>query len=80
MALDIHQELESQNALLENFELDVEESGTRLGAANQRLRRVLADSSLCWPCSCACAAGVAVVVIIVILAIRVAKIAAIFGV
>lgn len=78
VALNIHEELESQNALLENFELDVEESGTRLAAANQRIRRVLADSGVCWPCSWPCAAAVAIVVIVVILTIRVAKIAAVF--
>jgi len=66
VAVSIHEELEAQNAL-------------RLSAANQRIRRVLADSSLCWPCSCACVAGFAVVVIIIILVIRVSKIAAIFS-
>ena len=81
VAIGIHEELESQNALLENFELDVEETGTRLAAANQRVRRVLAQSRAmgCWPCSCACIAGVALVVIIAILAVRAAKFAAIFG-
>ena len=79
VAVSIHEELEAQNALLENFELDVGETGARLSAANQRIRRVLADSSLCWPCSCACVAGFAVVVIIIILVIRVSKIAAIFS-
>ena len=81
VAVGIHEELESQNALLENFELDVEETGTRLAAANQRVRRVLAQSRAAgfWPCSCACVAGVALVVIVVILAVRAAKIAAIFS-
>ena len=79
MALDIHEELESQNALLENFELDVAETSTRLSAANQRVRRVLADSRLCGRCSWPCAAAVALLVIVVILTIRVAKMAAFFG-
>ena len=81
MALGIHEELESQNALLENFELDVDETGSRLAAANQRVRRVLAQSRAMgfWPCSCACAAAVALVVIVAILAVRAAKFAAIFS-